>query len=547
MPDPNLIAVDLTPVLPGGENGGAKVFVLELVRRLAAAHPATRFLLLTQGTSHDELSALDAPNVERLLVVGATPARRRVMTLAKGLLRRGASVAPRRLAMAVARVASRLARRRPPGPSLRDRGVDLLFCPFTAPVYREAGLPVVCTIYDLQYRAYPQFFRPEDVAHRDQAFLAAARHASVLVAISDFARRSAGEAGRIEGHRLRTIYLRMALRIQGAGTADAEATLRSLGLARDAYLLYPANFWRHKNHEMLLTAFGIAAHGGLARERVLVCTGAPGERMTWLRQAAAALGLGDRIRFPGYVTDEQLGHLLANARGLVFPSLYEGFGLPLVEAMAAGVPVACSDVTSLPEVSGDAALLFDPRVPGDIAKALLRLDADDALRARLKEAGRRRAAEFADSVRMADEYWSAFSDALSGARVENCVVGVYADGWAGRRLDVEVAPAPSSRRLQLEFSAPDWLPARTVNVVARDPGRGTGDIRVAVPAGESRVLEVPLVAGGACIRIDLAPVFVPRRAGIGEDARELSLQLRRCSVAGPEAGVEMLYPEAEPR
>ena len=117
------------------------------------------------------------------------------------------------------------------------------------------------------------------------------------------------------------------------------------------------------------------------------------------------MGLESRVSFPGFVPAGQMAALLAGATGVVFPSLYEGFGLPLVEAMAAGVPVACSSTTALPEVAGDAALLFDPRVPAQIADAMAALVNDGALRERLVEAGRRRAPEFADADRMAREYW----------------------------------------------------------------------------------------------------------------------------------------------
>jgi glycosyltransferase involved in cell wall biosynthesis len=413
MMEPASIAVDLTPVLPGGENGGAKVFVLELLRRLSARHREAHFLLLTHGASHEELAALDAPNVERLLVLGGKPAVRRLHGGMKGVARRVAAALPRRVSIPIALAASRMIKRRPGGPSLRERGVGLLFCPFTAPTYREAGLPLVSTIYDLQFRAYPQFFRPEDAGHREQVFLSACRHATALVAISDHTRDSAIENGAVEAPRIRTVYLRMAQRMRHDTGPDAGVLLSSLGLSAQNYLIYPANFWKHKNHEMLLTAFGMAVRAGLSPELKLVCTGSALERSEWLRRAAAMLGIGERVVFPGYVTDEALAILLGASRGLVFPSLHEGFGLPVIEAMAAGIPVACSDSTSLPEVASGAALLFDPRVPSDISRALMDLSSDPATRARLIDAGRRRASEFADATRMADDYWEVFRFALA--------------------------------------------------------------------------------------------------------------------------------------
>ena len=102
----------------------------------------------------------------------------------------------------------------------------------------------------------------------------------------------------------------------------------------------------------------------------------------------------DHILFPGYLANAELLALVTNSAGVIFPSLYEGFGLPVIEAMATGVPVACSNVTSLPEVAGDAAILFDPRIPEQIAQAMISLAHDKELTARLVQAGDARAANF---------------------------------------------------------------------------------------------------------------------------------------------------------
>jgi glycosyltransferase involved in cell wall biosynthesis len=126
--------------------------------------------------------------------------------------------------------------------------------------------------------------------------------------------------------------------------------------------------------------------------------------------------LGDRILFPGYLSTADLAALMANCTALVFPSLYEGFGLPVIEAMAAGVPVACSNTTSLPEVAADAAIFFDPRVPTQIANAMISLLQNDALRNRLIDSGLKRSAEFSDVARMAREYWQLFELAFAEAK-----------------------------------------------------------------------------------------------------------------------------------
>jgi glycosyltransferase involved in cell wall biosynthesis len=265
-------------------------------------------------------------------------------------------------------------------------GVDLLFCPFTAPTYFEPGIPTVCTIYDLQYKTYPEFFAAEDVAHREHTFIEACRRASALTAISDYSRDSAITHGNLAPERIRTIHLRMAKRI-APGVENGKVILDRLGLVPKRYLVYPANFWKHKNHEMLLTAFGIACHEGLPADIKLICTGAPGTRQAWLMNAARTMNLGNRILFSGYLPSIELAALMTNCTGVVFPSLYEGFGLPIVEAQAVGRPVITSNLWSMPEIAGEGACIVDPYDVQSIKSGLMRVINDTEYRENLINKG----------------------------------------------------------------------------------------------------------------------------------------------------------------
>jgi glycosyltransferase involved in cell wall biosynthesis len=147
----------------------------------------------------------------------------------------------------------------------------------------------------------------------------------------------------------------------------------------------------HKNLSALIGALAKIPAGD---RPVLVLPGYPTWHEDELRARAQALGVGDDVRFPAWMSPAELEGLWALADAFVFPSLYEGFGLPVLEAMARGVPVACSNTSSLPEVAGDAALLFDPADEAAIAAALTRLLTDPKLRERLIELGFARAREF---------------------------------------------------------------------------------------------------------------------------------------------------------
>ena len=537
------IVVDLTPVLPGGANGGAKIFVLELLRRLAELAPQTQFVLLTQAASHEELATMDSRNMRRVMAVGPTVAhivKPRLINLAARVSRH----LPGRVRGLAARIGYRLntaLKRQGSSALVHSLKADLLFCPFTAPTYFEPGVPTVCTIYDLQYKTYPEFFAAEDVAHRDRTFIDACRRSSGMAAISDYSRDSAIAHGNLDLTAIRTIHLRMAQRIVPAAKHD-KSVLARLGVSAQRYLIYPANFWKHKNHEMLLAAFGMACASGLPADVRLICTGSPGERQTWLANAARSMNLGDRVVFPGYLPNEELAALMANCSGVIFPSLYEGFGLPVIEAMAAGVPVACSNTTSLPEVAAGAAILFDPRVPTQISEAMIRLVEDKSLQLTLVEAGNRRAAEFADSQKMAHEYWDLFEYAYANVKHENLLTGAYPDGWAGPTLNIQVKSATCGQALELDFLTPDWLPDSKVTLQAICAGKPHGK-SLEISSGQHAQWTLPLDLAGSRYEIRISPTFIPAHLGQGDDQRELSAMLQRCVIKYADGQQVQLFPE----
>ena len=407
------IAIDLTPILSGGENGGAKIFVLELVKNLGLMLPNTTFILLTKEVSHHELSILDNQNISRYLIADLNEKidLRKVSEAFKLICRRLIGCLSDKTRGRIKRVVKKfnfLGRRTILRPSiLTGLNIDLLFCPFTRPTFYSEGIPTVSTVYDLQYKKYPEFFQFNDAVQRAETFELASKYSSRLVAISNFTRQEILDSGMTPSSKIKTIYLRMASRGIACHSRDENFLLRH-GINKGLYLLYPANFWKHKNHELLLMAFAQARYSGLNSQIKLVCTGVLDDRGKWLRNAVESLGLKENVIFPGFVSDTEYAQLLINSRGLVFPSLYEGFGLPIIEAMAAGVPVACGNLTSLPEIAGDAAILFDPRKPDEIKASIISLVNDEKLVTTLKRRGLERASEFLDAKKMAFEYVEVF-------------------------------------------------------------------------------------------------------------------------------------------
>jgi glycosyltransferase involved in cell wall biosynthesis len=501
----------------------------------------TKFVLLTQFASHDELAILDAPNARRVIVLGA-PLKNAQKSFTRGIFAHVLPYLPERLRLRIGRVGSRittLIKRQQSGSIVRDLKADLLFCPFTAPTYFESGIPAVCTIYDLQYKTYPDFFTSEDVAHRNATFRDSCSKASLLAAISDYSRISAIEHSNIDPIRIRTIHLRMAKRISPNAKIDL-SVLDRLGLKSQRYLIYPANFWKHKNHEMLLTAFGIAVKNGLSVDIKLICTGAPGLRQEWLIHAAKTMNLKDRVLFPGYIPNQELAALMANCAGVIFPSLYEGFGLPVIEAMASGVPVACSNTTSLPEVASEAAILFNPKVPTEIADAIKNLVENQPLRIQLINAGLVRAKNFVNTEQMVQEYWKLFQEAIQTKIQVDQLTGFYEDGWIGKQLVLQAKASEVSRVLEIELFAPDWLPNLSELKVIVQLENGQKN-KYALMRGNSINISQPIDSKGGNYIIEITPSFVPAVKGLGEDNRELSVILQKCTIIGSDGEESELF------
>jgi glycosyltransferase involved in cell wall biosynthesis len=247
--------------------------------------------------------------------------------------------------------------------------VDAVHYPLTVPI-PGTDAPTVVTLHDIQHRDLPEFFGRARKSFRRIAYDRAAQAASAVVVTSEFVRRRAVDVLELDPDRVHVVPLGIDHSVFSP-TGDEEP---------EALIVYPARPWPHKNHARLLEAF--AALRETRPKLRLVLTGGGHERLGTLPEGVESLGV---------VTTSELASLYRRAACLVFPSLYEGFGLPPLEAMACGCPVAASRAGAIPEVCGDAAVLFDPTSVEDIARAVV--DADTQ-RETFRERGLARAAEF---------------------------------------------------------------------------------------------------------------------------------------------------------
>jgi glycosyltransferase involved in cell wall biosynthesis len=279
------------------------------------------------------------------------------------------------------------------GPELARRPPDVLFVP--AHVVPAIHPPAsVVTIHDLGYLAFPQAHTARRRLELELTTRWSLRAARLTIAISqatkdDLVRRYGADPARV-----RVVYHGLGDAFRPVESPLKIADARERHDVAPRYLLYVGTVQPRKNLERLIDAFALVAGRPELVGVQLVIAGGRGWLSEGIERRAAAHGLANRVHLSGYLPDEDLPALLSGALAFVFPSLYEGFGMPVLEAMACGAPVLTSDTSSLPEVAGDAALLVNPSDTDAIAAGIARLASDGGLRATLYARGLARAAAF---------------------------------------------------------------------------------------------------------------------------------------------------------
>ena len=315
------VALSMLTLVPGGM-GGSETYARELTRQLATAkgvHTTAYVPAMAAGFSQ----GIDERIISQVRIGGSMIGRLRAVASAELF----ASGIRRKMA-----------------------GAQVVHFPFTVPAPRPSrGQAFVQTLLDVQHLDLPQLFSRPELAYRRHFYEGAARRADAVITISEFAKQRMVELLGLAPEKIHVAHL----------AVDPAEFIPNPG-PRDDFVLYPARGWPHKNHARLIEAMAIV------RARV------PGLRLVLTGGGLDGLGaLPDWVDRKGLVSYDELKVLYRSAAVLAFPSLYEGFGLPPLEAMASGCPVAASNAGSIPEVCGDAAVLFDALEVESIASGIL--------------------------------------------------------------------------------------------------------------------------------------------------------------------------------
>lgn len=255
--------------------------------------------------------------------------------------------------------------------------LDVMFNPgFTAPLF--SGCPQVTTFHDLQHLRHPEYFKWFDLPFWRFLLWASAHGSKRLLAVSESTRADLLRFYRISPAKIEVVH------------HGVNAEFVALDRSRlEPFMLCVSTLHPHKNIERL-----IRAYARRPRAQKLVLAGMRGFHTEPIEKLISALGLREHIEITGWLPRKELLGLFERAWAFVYPSTFEGFGMPVLEAMAAGIPVACSDIPPLREVAGDSALLFDPLDEDVIADALDKISDNEGLRCKLSAAGRERARTF---------------------------------------------------------------------------------------------------------------------------------------------------------
>ena len=374
---------------------GIGTYIRNLLRQLARLDTRTEFVLLCRPDDVDTLRAT-GPNFRPVAV------------------RAGNYTATEQVTLPLA---------------LRREGVTL----FHAPHYVLPPLVAcrsVVTIHDCIHLMFPQYLPNRLAPYYARTFIGlAARRAERVLTVSESSKRDILRFVDIPPERIDVIYNAYDERFSRAPREEDVERVRERYQLHGEFVLYAGNVKPHKNVERLIDAFHLVRHRGLD-DLKLVVIGDELTKYTALRRAVHRHNLHKYVRFLGYLPEDTLAVMYRLAAVFVFPSLYEGFGLPPLEAMASGTPVVTSNVSSLPEVAGDAALLVNPLDAEAIADGIERVLTDRALNADLRRRGLARARQFS---------WEA-----SVKRVHEIYAAIGAS--AGVPVTPPAAPAPVGSR-----------------------------------------------------------------------------------------------------
>jgi glycosyltransferase involved in cell wall biosynthesis len=358
--------------LSAGQMGGVEVYFRNLVANLGKVDPDNEYLLFVDRHSQSVFGPGLPPHV-RLVIIAPPPPSLPLWIRALRYWR----LFPSPLV----------------GSQLEGSGVDVIHYPDSVIHPPGIALPCVLTFHDIQHEYFPDYFPFRMRLLRKLTYGPSARKARRIITDSQFTRKTLVETFHIPAGKITPIHWGTDAGFRPDVSLTEVQGVRQKYHLPQVFAFYPANTWPHKNHLRLVQAISLLQRKYRFDCKLVLC-GQPQWGHDALLTALEAYDVQGDVLILGYVPVEDLPALYHAASLLVYPSLFEGFGIPLVEAMSCGCPIVCSDVASLPELAGDAAVLMDPYDIEGLADAMWRVLSDLDLRSDLIAKGLARARHF---------------------------------------------------------------------------------------------------------------------------------------------------------
>ncbi|MDD1682674.1 MAG: glycosyltransferase family 4 protein [Methanoregula sp.] len=383
------IGINLLPLRPG-ENGGHELYVRNLLMKLSTIDPDNEYFLITAPYNDSSLH-FPQRNFKKIYFHSEITLSEIVRYIIGRIFRKMSSSE-----ITLKKIISRY-------------HFDLWFCPFSNLEPRPVKIPSIVTIPDIQHEYYPGNFSNTELLSRKRYIKPSVEMTTEIITESDFSKKCFMEKLGVDPQKIHVIPLSADDRFSNP-SKKASDVIKKFSLP-DEYFLYPANGWPHKNHLALIEGFSLYRKS-FSTPLHLVLTGRGLQGTAAVMNLIAQNNISAYVHILGYVENEDLPGLYKNAKALVFPSLFEGFGIPLLEAMAMGCPVIASDATCIPEVAGDAAYFFDAKNPRSICDAMHRIIDDNALREQLIRNGKNRVTRYSYEE-VARRHLAVFASAFS--------------------------------------------------------------------------------------------------------------------------------------
>lgn len=322
----NRILIDLSPMLQGGANGGAKIFIIDLLNNLLPKLNFKIDLIIDNEFSEKHLF-MSYCNIIKL----NNFSKKKEFIFSKIFF--------------------------------FSKKYDILFAPFGDSNFDNKAKKSIYILYDLQHIYYPQFFSKDELLRRQKRYKKIISNKNIiLISISNYSKadfeNNFGKKNKIIASPIGFEFKKY--------QKEFNFDLKKFDIKSKSYFIYPANLWKHKNHEVLILAFKMFLNKNKNSNFKLILTGASVDRKKELTEFITKLNLQNDIIFTGYLKENEILSLIKNSFSVVYPTLFEGFGIPIFESIILKTPVICSDLKVLKEILGDGNYYFDQRKPYDI-------------------------------------------------------------------------------------------------------------------------------------------------------------------------------------